>query len=224
MNDFAARMDWCVKPFNQANHAPVAVVNGALSRTVTSGQTVTLDASGSSDPDGNALSYNWWRYLEASGYKGALAISNGAGAVASFTAPNVVSPQTIHIILEVKDAGAPNLVAYQRVVVTVNPAGTSTPPQMTSPAAGTVLSPNQTVTATGTGTNLSWSIDRTGDGLGAFKTGTGPSITFTVPADATSTQTIVITLTGSGGTLSRSYAISGAPATVPSAPRNLGRR
>ena len=27
-NDFAARMDWCVQPYTEANHHPVAVVNG----------------------------------------------------------------------------------------------------------------------------------------------------------------------------------------------------
>ena len=27
-NDFRARMDWCVKPYDQANHNPVAAFNG----------------------------------------------------------------------------------------------------------------------------------------------------------------------------------------------------
>ncbi|MCM2370148.1 DUF1593 domain-containing protein [Aporhodopirellula aestuarii] len=31
-NDFAARMDWCVKPYDQANHNPVAIVNGDKTR------------------------------------------------------------------------------------------------------------------------------------------------------------------------------------------------
>ncbi len=61
-NDFAARMDWQVKDVNQANHNPVAALNGDKSRNViyqraTPGATVQLDAAGSSDPDGDSLSY-----------------------------------------------------------------------------------------------------------------------------------------------------------------------
>jgi hypothetical protein len=123
MNDFAARMDWCVKPYAQANHPPLAVVSGGGSRTVSAGQTVALDASGSSDPDGNGLTYSWWRYSEPSSYTGPLTISNGSAAVASFVAPSVSVPQTIHIILEVKDSGSPALYAHERVVVNVVPVG-----------------------------------------------------------------------------------------------------
>lgn len=123
MNDFAARMDWCIKPFAMANHAPMAVVSGDRTRSVTTGQTVTLDASGSTDPDGNGLTYAWWRYAEPSNYTGPLSIRNGSGAVASFVAPsvNVSGPQSIHIVLEVKDDGSPALYSYDRIVVKVGP-------------------------------------------------------------------------------------------------------
>src|SRR5262245_43747720 len=33
-NDFRARLDWCVKPYREANHPPVAVVNGDASRKI----------------------------------------------------------------------------------------------------------------------------------------------------------------------------------------------
>ena len=155
-NDFAARMDWCVKPYNQANHHPVAVVNGSLTRTVSSGQTVTLDASGSSDPDGNGLVYSWWLYREPSSYAGSLTIQNSASKVAPFEAPNVASSQTLHMILEVKDTGTPSLYAYQRVVVTVVPGG------MPPPAAPTGV----TATATASSQiNLLWT-DASGNETG----------------------------------------------------------
>lgn len=120
-NDFAARMDWCIKPYAEANHNPIAVVNGASTRTVKAGDTISLDASQSSDPDGNQLSYEWMNYKEAGTYGSDLTINNSTNDKASFIAPDVASPKTIHVILKVKDNGAPALTSYQRVIVTVEP-------------------------------------------------------------------------------------------------------
>jgi hypothetical protein len=93
--------------------------------------------------------------------------------------------------------------------LTVRPAASVA---ITSPAQGTTFTPGQTVTATGSGTNLSWNVDLTTDGLPSFKTGTGSSITFTVPANATSAQIIRLTLTGTGGSATRDYNIASSPA------------
>ena len=79
---------------------------------------------------------------------------------------------------------------------------------LTSPAQGTTFSPGQTVTATGSGTNLTWDIDLIGDGLASFKTGTGSSITFTVPANANSSQLVRIILSGGGGSVTQDYNIA----------------
>ena len=59
-NDFAARMDWCVKEFKDANHAPVVKVKGGLNRNVKVGETVKLEAT-ATDSDGNKLTYKWWQ-------------------------------------------------------------------------------------------------------------------------------------------------------------------
>jgi hypothetical protein len=83
------------------------------------------------------------------------------------------------------------------------------------------LTPGQIVTATGSGTNLSWDIDRIGDGLPSFKTGTGSSITFTVPADANSSQIIRINLTGDNGSVTRDYGIVTAPTPPPASTAQL---
>jgi hypothetical protein len=69
-HDFAARMDWSVKPPNAANHNPEVVVNGQkgtapLEITTRVGERVTLDATGTRDRDGNALRYTWFFYPEA---------------------------------------------------------------------------------------------------------------------------------------------------------------
>jgi hypothetical protein len=37
-------------------------------------------------------------------------------------APLVQKPETLHIILEVRDGGSPNLVAYRRAILTIRPA------------------------------------------------------------------------------------------------------
>ncbi|OQB14020.1 MAG: REJ domain protein [Firmicutes bacterium ADurb.Bin193] len=120
-NDFAARMDWCVKSYAQANHNPVAVVKGALTRTVGPNTQVKLDATASTDPDGNTLSYEWMYYKEAGNYASNISINNNTAATADFTAPSVSVPTQIHIILRVKDNGSPSLVGYKRVVVNVDP-------------------------------------------------------------------------------------------------------
>ena len=56
-NDFAARADWCVKPYNQANHPPVVKLAHALDLKARPGTTLKLSAKGTTDPDGNKLTY-----------------------------------------------------------------------------------------------------------------------------------------------------------------------
>jgi hypothetical protein len=55
-NDFAARADWCVRDFREANHHPVVKVNGDLEREVSPGETVRL-AANATDPDGDHLTF-----------------------------------------------------------------------------------------------------------------------------------------------------------------------
>jgi hypothetical protein len=69
-HDFAARMDWTIKEKAQANHNPEVVVNGAAGKApvlidAAAGSTIVLDAAGTADPDGHALTYTWSFYPEA---------------------------------------------------------------------------------------------------------------------------------------------------------------
>jgi len=120
-NDFRARLDWCVKPFGKANHPPVPRLEGSLRRTFVAGSRVTLSAAGSTDPDGDALSFRWEWYPEPGTYRGTLNIQNAAEANASFVAPNVQHEESIHLILTVTDSGKPQLSRCGRVVFTVMP-------------------------------------------------------------------------------------------------------
>jgi hypothetical protein len=40
---------------------------------------------------------------------------------ASFTAPRVTTPETLHLVVAVTDRGAPPLTRYARVVITIEP-------------------------------------------------------------------------------------------------------
>ena len=123
-NDFAARMDWCVKKYNEANHPPVAKLNHANNISVKSGDTVRLSAAGSSDPDGNQLNYEWMYYPEVGTYLSnrTIAIGNYNKQTAYCIAPVVTHPETIHVVLILTDNGVPALTTYQRVIITINPA------------------------------------------------------------------------------------------------------
>jgi hypothetical protein len=124
-NCFAARMDWSVQSKrSDANHFPVAVLNGDTTRqimdmTVTAGQQVALDASASSDPDGNKLQYSWQFYKEASSYAGDVAIQGNTASTAKVTVPSDASGKNIHLILVLHDDGTPSLHAYRRMILNV---------------------------------------------------------------------------------------------------------
>ena len=119
-NDWAARADWCVKSYREANHPPI--VNLAVPKDVEAapGATVKLSVAGSIDPDGDKLSYSWWQYREPSTYKGEVVVWDAGSAVASMQVPaDAKTGDTIHLIAEVTDAGKPPLTRYARVIVTV---------------------------------------------------------------------------------------------------------
>lgn len=121
--DFAARMDWCVKSYSEANHPPMVALGHADNLTVKSGEKVSLSADGTKDPDGNTLSYDWIYYREVGTFESdqPIKISDNTLKNAYFKAPKVNQPETIHIILAVTDGGQPALTRYRRVIVTVLP-------------------------------------------------------------------------------------------------------
>jgi hypothetical protein len=122
-NDFAARMMWTTKTFAEANHPPVAKLAHAENFNVKSGQQFHLNADGTTDPDGDSMSYWWFQYPEAGTYKSNVSFSPYSPNLYDLpvTAPVVNSPKTIHFILKVTDKGTPALTRYKRVIVTVTP-------------------------------------------------------------------------------------------------------
>jgi hypothetical protein len=146
-NDFAARVRWSMAgEYAGANHHPVVVVNGARDLTpvrvdAEAGATVTMDASGTYDPDGGGLTFKWWHYREPSATQwlvhaevAELLIKavDAEGRKVEVTLPPpekcavdresgkaVERGQLLHLILEVTDDGTPSLTSYRRVLIQV---------------------------------------------------------------------------------------------------------
>ena len=125
-NDFAARMDWSItEKYKDANHHPIAILKDDKTRNVLEmvvevGSTVKLSADKSSDPDGDALTYNWIFYKEPGTFKGKINIEGNSTKSVSMEIPKEAKGKTIHIILEIHDDGEPRLYAYRRLVIEVN--------------------------------------------------------------------------------------------------------
>jgi hypothetical protein len=116
-NEFAARADWCVLPYDKANHPPEVNVVQKNNLFVVAGQKVNLKAV-VSDPDGDKVTYKWWQYHEVDTYPSKVDLGIDTGSSISFTIPvDARSGNDIHMILNVTDAGTPALTRYKRIVL-----------------------------------------------------------------------------------------------------------
>ncbi|HJP86487.1 MAG TPA: nucleoside hydrolase-like domain-containing protein [Gemmatimonadaceae bacterium] len=119
-NGFAARMKWSVTPrYADANHEPRVAIKGSARITARPGETVRFEGA-VSDPDGNAVAVRWWRWKDVDTYTGDITLSNPTSLITHLRVPDdAQSGQTIQLVLEATDNGAPPLTRYQRVVVVV---------------------------------------------------------------------------------------------------------
>ena len=128
LNDFCARMQWAAE--GKGNHNPrvaVRVLDGSPVKNISSvaplritakaGDTIRLNASKSSDPDGDALTFHWWQQPEIG--RTTATIDDASTAIATVRIPADAATDTIHLICEVHDNSPFHLVAYRRIIVNI---------------------------------------------------------------------------------------------------------
>ncbi len=143
-----------VVPELPPNHAPRAVIDGP-SEPVVVGQVVTLDASSSSDPDGDALTYRWRQTDEVGGVLPAEILAttfqplNGLQQAQSQW--QAIAPGTYYFILLVNDGQAGS---SARTTVTVVPTANAGESVTRDATAEQVVAPFASVPAAGCGAGL----------------------------------------------------------------------
>lgn len=114
--DFAARADWCVMDYAEANHPPTVKAKGSQQVMAKFGELVSLEVE-ASDPDGDELEINFWIYREVGTY------SEEVELIVDQNSAMVQLAETgtgeLHVIAEVRDRAEHPMTRFVRFVVEV---------------------------------------------------------------------------------------------------------
>lgn len=122
-NNFAARMAWAHE--GKGNRNPVAVVNGkkGLAPIVVNargGESITLDASQSTDPDGDNINVKWSLLPEAGNADvEGVVIADPDSPKTELTLPALDKGSRVNVLCTVTDNGTPVLTSYRRVIIDI---------------------------------------------------------------------------------------------------------
>ncbi len=169
------------------NTPPVA--EAGPDQTAVSGTAVTLNGSGSNDPDGPLASYSWIQTAGAS-----VALSEANTATPGFTAP--ATPGTLTFQLTVKDSSGQTAADTVNVIVNVPPVAEAGPDQTVT--AGSTVTLNGAASHDDGGTIISYAWTQTA-GTSVALTGVDTATPNFAAPNESGTLTFTLTVTDDNG-------------------------
>ncbi len=203
--------------FSTSNEAPVATI-AATTINTSGGENVYMDASQSSDPDGDTLSFNWEQTNSP-----LVLLTNSNASIATFIAPDVTSATELTFTVTVTDTAGNSDTVNVSVTVTDVPA--NQPPVATVTESNITAVETESVTLDASqssdpdGDTLSFNWEQTNSPAVSLTDSNAAVVTFIAPDVTAATElTFTVTVTDTAGnsdTVNVSVTVTDVPANQP---------